>query len=98
MKIGILFGGNSLEHEISIITAYQVKSKIEKRYDVYMLYLDFDNNLYIANKCSIGDFKLGKPKKLKKTSFIGGGVKGIKLDSVIIARRKAKRRYKKKCT
>ena len=85
MKIGILFGGNSLEHEISIITAYQVKSKIEKRYDVYMLYLDFDNNLYIANKCSIGDFKLGKPKKLKKTSFIGGGVKGIKLDSVIIA-------------
>ena len=85
MKIGIIFGGNSLEHEISIITAYQIKNKIKNRYAVIMLYVDFDNNLYDATKCNINNFKETIPKKIKKTYFVDGGIKKHKLDAVIIA-------------
>lgn len=85
MKIGILFGGNSLEHEISIVTAYSLQKKLKDRYDILMLYVDFDNNIYIANKLSFDDFKNNNLKKLKKTSFVNGGVRKNKIDCMIIS-------------
>lgn len=84
MKIGILFGGNSQEHEISIISAFQLKKRIENKYDVYMLYLDFNNNLYDASKVSLNNFKSNKIKGLKKTRFVNNGIKRKKLDCVIL--------------
>ena len=30
MKIGIIFGGSSVEHDISVITAYQIYASIDK--------------------------------------------------------------------
>lgn len=85
MKIGILFGGNSLEHEISIITAYQLKNKLKDKYDIIMLYMDFNSNIYIADKVSIKDFKNSTLKKLKKTRLENGGIEKVKIDSIIIA-------------
>lgn len=85
MKIGILFGGNSLEHEISIVTAYSLKKRLEARYDILMLYMDFDNNLFNANKLSFDDFKNNNYKKLKKTYFVNGGIKKSKIDCIVIS-------------
>lgn len=85
MKLGILFGGNSQEHEISIVSAYQVKQKLEKSYIINMIYIDFNNNLYNANKMSLDDFKNNNYKKLKKTCFIDKGVKGLEIDCMILA-------------
>ena len=85
MKIGILFGGNSLEHEISIVTAFQLKNKLSNEYDIVMLYLDFNNNLYDASSMKVSDFKEADIKGLKPTRFELGGIKGIKIDSIIIA-------------
>lgn len=85
MKIGILFGGNSLEHEISIVTAYSLKKRLEARYDILMLYIDFDNNLFNANKLSFDDFKNNNYKKLKRTQFVNGGIKNNKIDCVVIS-------------
>lgn len=85
MTLGILFGGNSKEHEISIVSAFQLKKKLEDSYDIVMLYLDFDNNLSYSRKCSIRDFKNKKLRNYKKTSFIQQGFKKLKIDLVILA-------------
>lgn len=44
----ILFGGKSVEHDISVITYTQVISAIDlKKYNVRSVYLDQDNNFYL---------------------------------------------------
>ena len=85
MNIGILFGGNSLEHEISIVTAYQLKKRLEKDYNINMIYMDYDNSLYIADKMKLNDFKCNNLRKLKKTSFNDKGVKGVDIDCIILS-------------
>lgn len=85
MKIGIIFGGNSKEHEISIITAYAVKRKLINFYDVKMIYIDFNQNVYDASKLSLNDFKNKKYKKLKKTMLVQHGIKSDSLDCAVLA-------------
>ena len=83
MNIGIIFGGKSFEHDISIISAYQLKKKIEKKYKINMIYVDFNSNLYITDKCSLNDFKNNNLKKKKKTMFVSGGIKYIDIDVLV---------------
>ena len=85
MKIGIIFGGNSKEHEISIITAYAVKRKLINFYDVKMIYIDFNQNVYDASKLSLNDFKNKKYKRLKKTMLVQHGIKSTSLDCAVLA-------------
>ena len=83
MNLGIIFGGKSFEHDISIISAFQLKKKIEKEHIVHLLYLDIENNLYIADKMTLKDFKVCDTKKLKKTFFIYGGIKKVNIDVIV---------------
>ena len=47
LNIGVLFGGNSVEHEVSVISASQAIAAIDKeRYHVIPLYLTKDHRLY----------------------------------------------------
>lgn len=47
LNIGVLFGGNSVEHEVSVISASQAIAAIDKeRYQVIPLYLTKDHRLY----------------------------------------------------
>lgn len=78
MRLGILFGGASYEHEISIITAYQLKKKIEKDYEIHLLYVDLDKKIYNADKMQLNDFKLSQHKKLKKLKL-----EKLKLDAIV---------------
>lgn len=56
IKIGVFFGGNSVEHEVSIITALQAVENIDKnKYDVIPVYIAKDNKMYCGN--FIGDIK-----------------------------------------
>lgn len=49
-NIGVIFGGKSVEHEISIITANQVMNAIDsERYQVIPLYLSKDNLFYTGD-------------------------------------------------
>ena len=51
LNVGILFGGRSVEHDISIITAMQVYENIDKnKYNVIALYLNHNNELYTGSK------------------------------------------------
>ncbi len=47
LNIGVIFGGNSLEHELSILTAVQAMDNIDKeRYEVIPIYITKDLTFY----------------------------------------------------
>ena len=47
LSIGVIFGGNSLEHELSILTAVQAMDNIDKeRYEVVPIYITKDLTIY----------------------------------------------------
>ncbi len=47
IKVGIFFGGKSVEHEVSIITALQAIENINKdKYEVVPIYISKDNKMY----------------------------------------------------
>ena len=47
LSIGVIFGVNSLEHELSILTAVQAMDNIDKeRYEVVPIYITKDLTIY----------------------------------------------------
>ena len=47
IKVGVIFGGQSVEHEVSIITAVQAISFLDKeKYEAVPIYIDKDRNWY----------------------------------------------------
>ena len=50
IKVGIFFGGKSVEHEVSIITALQAIENMDKeKYDIVPIYIAKDNKMYCGN-------------------------------------------------
>lgn len=50
IKVGVIFGGNSVEHEVSIITAVQAMEYMDKeKYDVVPIYISKDRNWYTGS-------------------------------------------------
>lgn len=47
IKVGVFFGGKSVEHEVSIITAIQAIENMDKeKYDIIPIYISKDNKMY----------------------------------------------------
>ncbi len=61
-NILLVYGGNSVEHEISIVTALQVKEKYKGRYNLILCYLK-DNRFYIDKK--LNDLSFYRKRNLK---------------------------------
>lgn len=79
IKIGVFFGGNSVEHEVSIITAIQAIENINKdKYEVVPIYIAKNNKMYCGDL--IGDIKQYKDIEnlLKNSSQITLAQKGDK--------------------
>ena len=54
VKVGVFFGGKSVEHEVSIITAIQAIENMDKdKYDIVPIYITKDNKMYCGEL--IGD-------------------------------------------
>lgn len=68
IKIGVLFGGKSVEHEVSIISAIQAIRYINKdKYDVVPIYVTKNNEMYVGE--DIGNIEKYKNiKELLKNS------------------------------
>ncbi len=50
IKVGVIFGGNSVEHEVSIITAVQAMSYIDtNKYDIVPIYITKDRTWYTGH-------------------------------------------------
>ncbi len=49
IKVGVIFGGESVEHEVSIISAIQAMNKMnQEKYDIIPIYITKDNEWYTS--------------------------------------------------
>ena len=47
IKVGVIFGGNSVEHEVSIISALQAMENIDtNKYEIVPIYISKDRHFY----------------------------------------------------
>ncbi len=80
MKIAILFGANSFEHEISIVSAISMK-KVLNKHELIYIFCDYDRDFYLipTEKITSKRFSSKEYKKDKKVSLLNGGffVKGL---------------------
>ena len=48
LKIGVFFGGASVEHEVSVISALQAINNMDKeKYDIIPIYISKENYMYV---------------------------------------------------
>lgn len=74
IKIGVIFGGNSVEHEVSIITAVQAMNKLNlEKYDIVPIYIDKEGEWYTSSLLkdidSFKDLKLIKRYSKRVTLY-----------------------------
>ena len=56
IKVGVFFGGKSVEHEVSIITAIQAMENMNKeKYEIIPIYITKDNKMYCGEM--VGDIE-----------------------------------------
>ena len=92
MRIAIVFGGKSLEHDVSIVTAKQIYSVAKTKYDVELIYVDKEDNfnLYQNKNFEFADFR--EQKHLKSIGLKDGCIElhsflraaRIKIDCAIV--------------
>ncbi len=73
MKLTILFGGASFEHEISIVSAITVKEKLSS-FDLNFIFCDSDHAFYLidSSKMKATTFSKGEYKKMPQLSISNG--------------------------
>ena len=74
MKLTILFGGASFEHEISVVSAITVKEKLSS-FDLSFIFCDGDHKFYLidADKMKATTFSKQEHKKMPELSLSIGG-------------------------
>lgn len=72
IKVGVLFGGKSVEHEVSIISALQACQSFDReKYDILPIYMTRDNTFYIGEEVGkIEAYREGIPALLKKSQQV----------------------------
>ncbi|WP_373035823.1 D-alanine--D-alanine ligase [Sulfurimonas sp.] len=73
MKLTILFGGASFEHEISIVSAITLKEKLSG-FDLTFIFCDQDHRFYLieASKMKAVTFSKGEHKKMPQLNITNG--------------------------
>lgn len=90
IKIGVFFGGKSVEHEVSIITAIQAIENIDKnKYEVVPIYIAKDNKMYCGKH--IGDIK--QYKNIENLIHISSQVTLAQRDDKVVLIRCKKKIY-----
>lgn len=71
LNIGLIFGGKSVEHDISILSALQAYNALDKeKYNIIIFYIDKYFNIYTGSILSdINTFRLEKYKDLPKITM-----------------------------
>ncbi len=73
MKLTILFGGASFEHEISIVSAITIKEKLAS-FDLTFIFCDTDHSFYLidTSKMKAKTFSSGEHKKMPQLTLEKG--------------------------
>jgi D-alanine-D-alanine ligase len=74
LKLAILFGGASYEHEISIVSAITVKEKLS-RFELSFIFCDQDHKFYLIDgaKMKAVTFSRGEHRKMTQIYLTNGG-------------------------
>jgi len=74
LKLTILFGGASFEHEISIVSAITLKEKL-KKFDLSFVFCDQDHTFYLIDpsKMKAITFSKAQHKKMPQLTLSNGG-------------------------
>lgn len=75
-KIHIVFGGASVEHDVSIVTALQVAGAIKGKYEVGLVYIAKDNRFFLSKKYTPADY-IDKDELLKNSIEVKFGRKSL---------------------
>lgn len=92
LNIAVFFGGDSVEHDVSVITGLQICNALDKlKYNIYPIYIDKSNNwLYIKNYKDVQDIYYSKNKPIQvkfgeKFLYIGNILKSkIKIHCAVL--------------
>ncbi|HEX2240173.1 MAG TPA: D-alanine--D-alanine ligase family protein [Actinomycetota bacterium] len=49
LKVGVIFGGRSVEHDVSVITAHQVMAQLAERHEIVPIYIDRDGRWFTGS-------------------------------------------------
>ena len=73
MKLTILFGGASFEHEISIVSAIALKEKLAG-FDLSFIFCDTDHKFYLIDRAKMKakTFSAGEHKKMPELTLSNG--------------------------
>ena len=79
IKVGVIFGGSTVEHEVSIISAVQAMEHLnQEKYDIYPIYIAKDRTWYtgkmLADIDIYRDFETLKKYAKKVVLFNRGGL------------------------
>ena len=84
IKVGVIFGGESVEHEVSIITAVQAMSFMDtSKYDVIPIYIDKNRNWYTGDCLK----NMESYKNMAEIPFIAkeiANLKEVSYDSIVL--------------
>ena len=91
MKLTLLFGGASFEHEISIVSAITIKEKLAG-FDLNFVFCDSDHSFYLIDESKMKaiTFSKGEHKKMPQLTLVQGAFmqKGLfgskKYDGVVL--------------
>jgi len=85
IKVGVIFGGESVEHEVSIITAVQAMSFMDtSKYEVVPIYIGKDRNWYTAECLK----SMESYKNLEEIPYIAKEVTLTKKDDMFVLQKK----------
>lgn len=71
IKIGVFFGGQSVEHEVSIISALQAVNNFDRsKYDIIPIYITKRNEFYVGNEIGGIEAYQNIPALLKKSQKV----------------------------
>lgn len=70
MNIAIFYGGKSVEHDISVITALQTMNNMPSKYNVYPIYIKADGKFVYAKNLNDGKTYLNFEKNVDKESEV----------------------------
>lgn len=75
-KIHIVFGGASVEHDVSIVTALQAAGALRGKYEVGLVYISKDNRFFLSKKHAPADY-IDKDELLKCSTEVHFGKRAL---------------------
>lgn len=84
-KIVVIFGGASVEHDVSIITGLQAINILRESYEVFAVYMSLENEFYLTKNLNPKDYydKEVITSKAKRVTFFDGKMFYVKKNKCV---------------